>query len=141
MERAQPPGGGEGELAGAFARQPARPELEAVTEEIAPEPRDDAFGRPVGREVADRGDHAPSHQGQGGQGDRGCHVAQRYMLEQRPIDGAGDGDGLDDDGDRAQDGDAEGHAGGPAQSGNPPGQLGIDQTGARRGRAGPGLRG
>ena len=54
------------------------------------------------------------------------------MPEQRSVDGAREGDGLDDHGGRAQDGDPEGHAGGPAQSGNPSGQLGVDQTGAHR---------
>ena len=141
VERAQSPGRGEGELARPLAGQPARPELQAVAEQIAPQARHDPFGRTVRRQVAGGGDHAPDDQGHGGQGDLGRDVAQRHVPQQRAVHGSGQGDGLDHHGRRAQDGDDEGHPGRPAQAGHTTGQLGIDQAGAAAARVGPELRG
>ena len=138
VERAQPPGGGERELARPLAGQPAGAEVEGVAQQLAAQvgprrgrPPVRPTGRPQPCSTA-RATMATPTRTSGRP-----HVAQRRVVQQRAVDGMGQGHRLDDDGHGAQRRRrTSATAGDPAQAGHPGRELRVDQAGAAGGRGG-----
>ena len=84
-----------------------------MAQQRAAQAGDDAVGGGVRREVADGVQHRPGDQRDTHQHESRDHVAQRRVVEQRPVDDMRERHGLHDDDQRTQRGDHQGDRGHP----------------------------
>ncbi len=137
--RVDAPGRGEGELAGPFAGQPARPELERMGEQPASQGAPHHRRRPLGHPLADPAEGAPGGHGGAEPDQLGGDVSKGGPGAQAAFDDGGQEHRLDDHRDRlgeaGRDGDgqvAPGRRTGGAEAPVEP----VGHASAHRGRSG-----
>ena len=130
VQRAQAPGGGERELAGALPAEPARPERQRVAQQPAPQRGHDAVGGAQRREVAGAVQRGADEDGQPDHDDGRRHRAERRVVQQGAVDDVGQRHGLDDDRPpRSATARATAVGRDPLESGYPGREVRVDQAG------------
>ena len=136
VQGAQPPRGGERELSGALAGQPAGTEGEGVAQQLAAQAGHDAVGRTLGREVSCGVQRGADQDGRADHDDGGHDGAEGGVVQKGAVHHVGERHRLDHHRDRAQRSEEEGERGHPPQAGNPRRELGLDQARPTRARGG-----
>ena len=105
-----------------------------MAQQLAAQPRHDAVGRAVGREVTGTVQHGAGHDGQPDEDDGGRDGAERRVVQERAVDGVGQGDRLHHDHHGTQRRHGQRDAGDPSQTGHAGRKLRVDQARSARTR-------